>query len=89
MVFNISSKTSSDDGSKSDSSCSFMSIKKVDTTGELEQLIRDAKNKGLKKVTIKDRRSSPIKLGYSDLFGTKVNVSLLPEKEKTYEVELT
>jgi hypothetical protein len=88
MEFKISSKSSSDDGSKSDLSYSFTSIKKVDTAEELEQIIRDAKNKGLKKVTIKDRRSSPIKAGYSDLFGTKVTVSLLPDKEKTYELEL-
>jgi len=87
MGFNIISRSSSDDGSKSESSCSFTSVKKVDTTDELEQIIRGAKSKGLKKVTIKDRRSSPVKVGYSDLFGTKVNVSLLPDKEKTYEVE--
>lgn len=82
MGFNFNSNSNSD--SKSDS---FGGIKKVESEIDLQNLIKNAKTHGLKKVIVKDKRISPLRLGVSNLFGHQVSVSLLPDTQKTYEIE--
>ncbi len=93
MGFNFSSSSdSSSSGLNSNSKISWSSdkdikVKKIGSESDLEKIIKNAKNSGIKSLTIKDNRSSPIRVGLSDLFGNRVDVSLLPGTERIYEIQ--
>ena len=87
MEFNFDSNLKSDSPEISELLQIFHSVRRVDTIDDLENIIKDAKSQGIKKVTIKDRRSSPIGVDCSDLFGNRVKVSYLKDKDRYYEIE--
>ncbi len=90
LGFNSSlSSSASDFSSESEITCSWpvdMEIKNVNSLNDLERIINHARAEGAKKVVIRDKRSSPVKLGYTDLFGAQYHVSLLPDEEQIYEI---
>ena len=83
MGFNFSSNSSSNSSSDSED----RTIKKVGSNIDLQNIIENAKNNGLKRIVVKDKRSSPLTVGYSDLYGKQVKVSLFPDLDQTYEIE--
>ncbi len=84
MVFNSSVSSNSESTSNSSNY-----IQKINSVDDLENIIKTAKSNGIKKITVKDYRNSPLKLGFIDLFGNKVKVSPFPSMEKTFIIEFS
>lgn len=93
MEINFSSSLNSSNTSlSSNSEISYSSdddirIKKVGSERDLEKIIQNAQNSGIKSIIIKDNRSSPLRVGLFDLFGNQDNISLLPDEESVYEIK--
>lgn len=86
MSFNSSSRSNSKHGSRSHSSGSNH-VQKINSVNDLENIIKNAKSNGLKKVTVKDYQESFLKVGLTDLFGNRVDISPFPSLEKTFIIE--